>query len=46
MSWWEFSAKVQGWVTFHAPPKTQAPSVDEFEAALARDDERQARRGQ
>jgi hypothetical protein len=46
MSWWEFGAKVEGWAAFHAPQKTQAPSADEFEAALARDEERLARRGQ
>lgn len=43
MSWWEVNAKIHGWTLANVPQKTEAPSVEDFEAALARDAERQER---
>ena len=45
MSFWEVNARIDGWVTANVPQKTQAPTVEEFEEALRRDDERQAKKG-
>jgi hypothetical protein len=45
MSWWEVNARVEGWTQANVAQKTEAPSVEEFEAALAREEERQARKG-
>jgi len=44
MSFWEVNARIEGWTLANVPQKTEAPSVEEFEAALAREEERQARR--
>ena len=45
MSWWEVNARIDGWTLANVPQKTEAPSLDEFEAALAREEERQAAKG-
>jgi len=45
MSFWEVSARIEGWTVANVPQKTEAPSRDEFEAALAREEERQAAKG-
>ncbi len=42
MSWWEATARMDGWTLANVPQKTEAPSRDEFEAALAREEERRA----
>jgi hypothetical protein len=44
MSWWEVNARIEGWTLANVPQKTEAPSFEDFEAALAREEERQARR--
>lgn len=45
MSFWEVNARIDGWTLANVPQKTEAPTLDEFEAALAREDERQAAKG-
>ncbi len=45
MSFWEVNARIDGWTLANVPQKTEAPSLDEFEAALAREEERQAAKG-
>jgi hypothetical protein len=44
MSFWEVNARIDGWTLANVPQKTEAPSLEEFEAALAREEERQAAR--
>lgn len=44
MSWFEVNAKIHGWTVANVPQKTEAPSAEDFEAALMRDEERQERR--
>ena len=44
MSWWEVNARIDGWTLANVPQKTEAPSLEEFKAALAREEERQAAR--
>jgi hypothetical protein len=44
MSWFEVNAKIDGWTIANVPQKTEAPSAEDFEAALMRDAERQERR--
>jgi hypothetical protein len=44
MSFWEVNAVVEGWTLANVSQKTEAPPAEEFEAALAREEERQARR--
>lgn len=46
MSWFEVNAKIHGWTLANVPQKTEAPSADDFEAALARDEERMEKRRQ
>lgn len=45
MSFWEVNARIDGWTLANVPQKTEAPSLDEFEAALEREAERQAAKG-
>jgi len=45
MSFWEVNARIEGWTVANVPSKTEAPSVEDFEAALAREEERQAAKG-
>lgn len=45
MSFWEVNARIDGWTVANVPQKTEAPTLDEFEAALAREEERQAAKG-
>ena len=45
MSFWEVNARIDGWTLANVPQKTEAPSLEEFEAALAREEERQAAKG-
>lgn len=44
MSWFEVNAKIHGWTLANVPQKTEAPSVEDDEAARLRDEERQARK--
>jgi hypothetical protein len=46
MSWFEVNAKIHGWTLANVPQKTEAPSAEDFEAALIRDAERQEQRRQ
>lgn len=45
MSFWEVNARIDGWTLANVPQKTEAPSLEEFNAALAREEERQAAKG-
>lgn len=42
MSFWEVNARIDGWTLANVPQKTEAPSLEEFNAALAREEERRA----
>jgi hypothetical protein len=46
MSWFEVNAKIEGWTLANVPQKTEAPTAEEFEEALARDEERLEKRRQ
>lgn len=45
MSFWEVNARIDGWTLANVPQKTEAPTLEEFESALAREEERRAAKG-